>query len=240
MLCRAGAAFPDSGSGGLVDEFTRPWTARASADEPDDTSVGSRVGSLDAESGAGEVTRLLHRLGSGDERAASELYPLVYEALRGVAGRALARERAGHSMQRTELVHEAYLRLLGSASVSWQDRAHFLAVAARAMRQVLVDHARKRDAAKRGGGVVARSLEDASGVPDPADVLPPDELLALDDALARLEELAPRLRAVVEYRFFAGLGERDIAHVLGVTERTVQRDWVKARAWLHKEIYGAT
>lgn len=187
----------------------------------------------------GEVTQLLHRLGNGDERAATELYPLVYDALRGVAGRALARERAGHSLERTELVHEAYLRLVGAANVSWQDQAHFLAVAARAMRQVLVDHARRRGAAKRGGGVAVRSLNDASGVPDPADALPPDELLALDDALARLEEFAPRLRAVVEYRFFAGLGERDIAHVLGVTERTVQRDWVKARAWLHKEIYGA-
>jgi len=186
---------------------------------------------------AGAVTRLLYRLGDGDQNAASELYPLIYEALRGVAGRALARERAGHSMERTELVHEAYLRLVGAAGVSWQDRAHFLAVAARAMRQVLVDHARKRQAAKRGGGLAARSLDEASGIPDPADVLPPEELLALDDALARLEEVAPRLRAVVEYRFFSGLGEREIAHVLGVTERTVQRDWVKARAWLHKEIY---
>lgn len=221
-------------------EYAKPDDGRARAPADGRSPAGRPAYSPPtAPHRGGAVTKLLQRLGQGDAEAASELYPLVYDELRAVAARALARERAGHSMERTELVHEAYLRLLGAADVSWQDRAHFLAVAARAMRQVLVDHARKRRAAKRGGGAAARPLDEAGGVPDPSDALPAEELLALDDALARLDEVAPRLRAVVEYRFFGGLGEREIAHLLGVTDRTVQRDWAKARAWLHKEIYRA-
>lgn len=189
---------------------------------------GSPVGSA-----AGEVTGLLQRLEAGDRSAADRLYPLVYEALREVAGRALAREADGHTLQRTELVHEVYLRLAGSAGVHWHDRAHFLAVAARVMRQVLVDHARRRLTARRGGGELPREL-DAVEHALAATVPPPDDLVALDDALGRLERLSPRLRTVVECRFFGGLADREIAHALGVTERTVQRDWVRARAWLHQ------
>ena len=185
--------------------------------------------------GADDVTRLLHQLHSGDANALDRLYPLVYDELRRAAVRALARERASHTLQATELVHEAYLKLLGPLNVNWQNRAHFLAVAARAMRQILVDHARRRQADKRGGGVEHVTLGD----PEADLSLPAEELLALDDALQRLEAVEPRLRTVVEYRFFGGLTEREIAEVLGVTERTVQRDWVKARAWLHKEIYPA-
>lgn len=186
--------------------------------------------------GADDVTRLLQQLHSGDVQALEQLYPLVYDELRRAALRALARERVAHTLQATELVHEAYLKLLGPLHVDWQNRAHFLAVAARAMRQILVDHARRRHAEKRGGGMEHVTLGDAE-----ADLsLPAEELLALDDALHRLEAVEPRLRRVVEYRFFGGLTEGEIAQVLGVTERTVQRDWVKARAWLHKEIYPAS
>lgn len=183
--------------------------------------------------GADDVTRLLQQLHAGDAAALDQLYPLVYDELRRAAVRALARERVAHTLQATELVHEAYLKLLGPLHVDWQNRAHFLAVAARAMRQILVDHARRRHAEKRGGGVEHVTLGDPEADPS----LPAEELLALDDALHRLEEVEPRLRTVVEYRFFGGLTEREIAQVLGVTERTVQRDWVKARAWLYKEIY---
>ncbi len=188
-----------------------------------------------AERGDGEVTRLLHRLQTGDQEALDRLYPLVYDELRRVARQALVRERASHTLQATELVHEAYFKLVGATGIAWQDRSHFLAVAARAVRQLLVDHARRRQAEKRGGGAEHVTLGDADS-PLP---VPDDELLALDEALARLEQVEPRLRAVVEYRYFAGLTEREIAEVLGVTERTIQRDWVKARAWLYKEIYPA-
>ena len=187
----------------------------------------------------GEVTQLLQRMHAGEPGAYDRLFPLVYDELRRAAGRALARERAAHTLQATELVHEAYFKLVGGgASIPWQGRAHFIAVASRAIRQVLVDHARRRHAEKRGGGAELITLGDAHGGGAEAPLaLPAEELLALDDALNRLEALDPRLRAVVEYRFFGGLAEREIAAVLGVTERTVQRDWTKARAWLHKEIY---
>ena len=186
-----------------------------------------------AQPDAGEVTRLLQQLQSGDRDAFDRLYPLVYDELRRVARQALARERAEHTLQATELVHEAFFKLLGTTGIPWQDRSHFLAVAARALRQILVDHARRRRAEKRGGGAEHVTLGDA----DAQLLLPDDELVALDEALAKLEHVEPRLRAVVEYRYFAGLTEREIASVLGVTERTVQRDWVKARAWLYREIY---
>ena len=181
----------------------------------------------------GEVTRLLKRLKEGDRDAGEQLIPLVYDQLRGAARRALARERPGHTLQATELVHQAYFKLLGSAQVDWQGRAHFVAIAARAMRQILVDHARRRQADKRGGGVQHVTLGDAEA----ELALPPEELLALDAALDRLQEHDPRMRSVVEYRFFGGLTEKEIAEVLDLTVRTVQRDWVKARAWLHQEIY---
>jgi RNA polymerase sigma factor (TIGR02999 family) len=184
---------------------------------------------------SGEVTQLLKLLEEGDPDAVERLFPLVYEELRRAARRALAGERAGHTLQATELVHEAYFKLLGAANVDWQGKAHFVAIAARAMRQILVDHARRRQAGKRGGGVQHVTLGDAQA----ELAVPPEELLALDAALDRLEEQDSRLRAVVEYRFFGGLTEKEIAEVLGVTLRTVQRDWVKARAWLHQEIYPA-
>lgn len=184
---------------------------------------------------AGDVTRLLRAMREGAADAPDRLYPLVYGELRRAAARALRRERSDHTLQPTELVHEVFLKLLGSGPEAWQDRAHFIGVAARAMRQILVDHARRRNAAKRGGGWARTTIGDELLGQDVA----PAEMLALNDALDRLDALDPRLRAVVEYRFFGGLTEKEIAELLGVTERTVQRDWVKARAWLYKELYAA-
>jgi RNA polymerase sigma factor (TIGR02999 family) len=183
------------------------------------------------QSGAsGQVTLLLRAARSGDESALDRLMPLVYDELRGMARRNLARERAGHTLHATDLVHEAYLKLAGGAAGAAGDRAHFLAIASRAMRQVLVDHARRKQAAKRGGDWVQTTLGDG----DDAVEFRPEEMLALNKALDQLE---PRQRQVVEYRFFGGMEEKEIAEVLGVTDRTVRRDWVKARAWLYRELY---
>ena len=182
---------------------------------------------------SGQVTELLRRFQDGDRQALDQIYPLVYDELRLAARRALARERDRMTLQATELVHEAFFKLVGADGVQWQGRAHFIAIASRAIRHILVDHARRVRAEKRGGGAEHVTLGDA----DAALTVPAEEMLALDDALARLGDMEPRLRTVVEYRFFGGLSEREIAEVLGVSERTVQRDWIKARAWLHKEVY---
>jgi RNA polymerase sigma-70 factor, ECF subfamily len=182
---------------------------------------------------AGEVTRLLRAADHGDSDAAVRLVPLVYDELRGLAAAQLRRESQGHTLTPTALVHEAWLKLTPGAHGHARDRAHFLAIAARAMRQVLVEHARRRHAVKRGEGWDRTTL---SGV---AALLPEGggdtaELLALDAALEGLEE---RQREVVECRFFAGMEEREIAEALGVSVRTVRRDWVRARAWLYRELY---
>lgn len=181
----------------------------------------------------GEVTRLLHLVRDGDKEAFDHLLPLVYEELRRIARRQLRRERQQHTLQPTGLVHEAYLKLVDQAAVAWQGRAHFLGVAARAMRQILVDYARRRNAGKRGGDWVQTTLTHR----DLGIDMPLEELISLDAALDRLDELDPKLRQVVEYRFFAGMTEEEIAEVQGVTTRTVQRAWAKARAWLYKELY---
>jgi RNA polymerase sigma factor (TIGR02999 family) len=178
----------------------------------------------------GDVTRLLEAVVAGDSQALDRLVPLVYEDLRRVAHRQLDREGGGHTLQTTALIHEAYLKLAMGGAMSATSRAHFLAIAARAMRQVLVDYARRRKAAKRGGGVISVTLGDEAGAPDASA----DDLLALDDALNQLDT---RQRQVIECRFFGGMEEKDIAEALGISERTVRRDWVKARAWLYKELY---
>jgi RNA polymerase sigma-70 factor (ECF subfamily) len=181
----------------------------------------------------GEVTRLLQAMRAGDDIARDRLVGMVYAELRRAAERALRGERQHHTLNPTDLVHEAFLKLEGSPLPNWENRAHFLGVAARAMRQVLVDHARRRAAVKRGDGWQRTTIDEFI----PGREMPLDEVLALDDALERLDQQDPRLRQVVEYRFFAGMTEQEIADVLGVTERTVRRDWVKARAWLYKELY---
>jgi RNA polymerase sigma factor (TIGR02999 family) len=172
----------------------------------------------------------------GASDALNRLVPLVYGELRKIAHRQLAAERAGHTLSTTGLVHEAYLKLADQSRVQWQDRAHFFAVAARAMRRILVDYARRHRALRRGGAGVRLSL----GALDEGDAgalaiaARADELVALDDALVRLAVLDERLARVVECRYFAGLTDAETAAVLGVTPRTVGRDWVKARGWLYQ------
>jgi RNA polymerase sigma factor (TIGR02999 family) len=175
---------------------------------------------------AGEITRILQSASAGDRAALDRVIPLLYDDLRRLARRQLTREHDNDPIQPTTLVHEAYLKLAGSTPRA-AARAHLLAIAAHAMRQVLVDHARERRAAKRGPAWIRTTLTDAAWMTE----LDPDTLLALDDALERLD---PRQRQVVECRFFGGLEDAEIAEALGVTTRTVRRDWVKARAWLNR------
>jgi RNA polymerase sigma factor (TIGR02999 family) len=183
----------------------------------------------------GPVTALLARVNAGDQAAFDRLFPLVYGQLRMAADRALRAERREHTLQPTALVHEVYLKLIGSVPLPSQDRAQFFGIAARAMRQILVDHARRRSSHKRGGSV---HIEPLSGTEAAPETLQAEELIALNDALDRLSGLSPRLRTVVELRFFGGLDENEIAAALDVTTRTVQRDWARARAWLYREVYG--
>lgn len=178
------------------------------------------------------ITELLLELGRGQERAADVLVPLVYDELRRIASRQLRRESVGHTLNTTGLVHEAYLRLVDQTRVQWINRAQFFAVAARIMRRILLDHARRVSASKRGGGWQRLELEHAE-VPIEERAA---ELVALDEALERLSALNPRLTQVVECRFFGGMTEEETAAALGVTDRTVRRDWVKAKGWLHREL----
>jgi RNA polymerase sigma factor (TIGR02999 family) len=183
----------------------------------------------------GETTSILRDLAGGDATAASRLFPLVYDDLRAIAGNLMRRERHGHTLQPTAVVHEAFLRLAGSADISWESRAHFLNIAARAMRQLLVDHARAREAAKRGGDVPRITLDSAL---DLASGGGPDvDVLALHEALERLAAEHERPARVVEMRFFGGLTAEEAAHVLGVSVPTVNDDWALARAWLHRLLH---
>ncbi len=180
-----------------------------------------------------DTTRILLELGKGDESAANRLLPLVYDELRGLAAHYMQQERRNHTLQPTALVNEAYLRLVDQSRVNWRNRAHFFAVAAEVIRRILVDHARQKAAAKRGGGQPHFPLD----VAEPADTATgPVDLLALDDALRRLDELSERQRRVVELRFFGGLSVQETAHVLDVSEATVKNDWRVARAWLAREL----
>ena len=183
---------------------------------------------------------ILQRLGAGDRAAEAELLALVHAELHALARSALRSERAGHTLQATALVNEAWLRLVDGNSTDWAGRAHFFGAAARAMRQVLVDHARARAAAKRGGGR-ARQEYDEAGLLDASLDAYEDralDLLALDEALARLARADPRAARVVELRFFTGLEMAEVARVLAVSVPTVERDWRLARLWLRAEIEG--
>ena len=179
-----------------------------------------------------EITGRLAAWRAGDLAAFDQMFPLVYDELRRIAHRQLGRERADQTIGTTALVHEAYLRLVDQTRAQLTDRAHFFAVAARAMRRILVDYARRHRAAKRGGAQAPVSLEDATLVADQRA----DSLVALDEALTRLAEVEDRLSRVVECRFFGGLTEEETAVALGVTARTVRRDWVKAKGWLSQEL----
>lgn len=182
------------------------------------------------EPGRGEVTTLLASLRGGDRSALDRLFPLVYEELRHMARGQLRRGPAQQTLHATGLVHEAYLKLAGGAELQPENRAHFLAIAARAMRQVLLDEARARRAQKRGGDWQPTTLLDDHHQPLGLGL---DEVLSLNQAIETLE---PRQREVVEARFFGGMEEREIATVLGVSERTVRREWVKARAWMVRSL----
>jgi RNA polymerase sigma-70 factor, ECF subfamily len=177
------------------------------------------------------VTRLLHELQAGREGASDELAAVVYRELHDLAARFMRQERGDHTLQPTALVHEAYMRLLGSQSGTWQNRSHFFGIAAQAMRRILVDHARRRQAGKRAGGERV-TLDDALAAAPEASV----DLVALDEALSKLGALDPRQAQVVELRFFGGLDVEQTAEALGISVSTVKRDWTFARAFLQREL----
>jgi RNA polymerase sigma factor (TIGR02999 family) len=179
-----------------------------------------------------QVTVLLGRWRGGDREALDQLIPLVYGELRRIAQNYLRNERPGHTLQSTALVHEAYVRMVRQDLPQWQNRAHFFAVAAQIMRQILVDHARAYRAGKRGGGACKLALEDATEDAQQVDV----DIVALDDALKTLTQMDPQQGKVVELKFFGGLSIEDTAEVLGISSSTVKRDWITARAWLHREL----
>lgn len=181
-----------------------------------------------------DVTKLLHKWSQGDHAALEDLVPLIYGELRRLARSYLAHESPGHTLQGTALVHEAYMRLVRQDSIEWQNRAHFFGIAAQTMRRILVEHARRRNAEKRGGGMARVSVEENEAVSFGTDI----DILVLDAALEELGQLDPRRAKVVEMRFFGGLTEGEIATVLEVSEATVRRDWTLAKAWLYRKISG--
>jgi RNA polymerase sigma factor (TIGR02999 family) len=179
-----------------------------------------------------DVTALLRDWSRGDETALDQLLPLVYAELRNIAARQLRNERPNHTLQPTALVHEVYLRLVDQRQVDWQNRAHFLGVAARVMRRILVDHARRHGARKRGDGLQSISIDDAKDLAASQDM----PVLALDHALGRLEKVDPGLARIVELRAFGGLTIEEAAHVLEVSASTAKREWRTAKAWLQREL----
>jgi RNA polymerase sigma-70 factor (ECF subfamily) len=181
---------------------------------------------------AGAVSQLLKDWGQGDESALDKLIPLVYEELRKIAHYQMARERAGHTLQTTALVNEVCLRLIGGVEIPWQDRAHFMALSAQLMRRVLVDHARGRGRAKRGGAVQKLSLDESLAIP----VGPDADIARLDDALNALAAADARKAKTVELRFFGGFSVEETARVLNVSVRTVMNDWQFAKVWLLREM----
>ena len=182
------------------------------------------------------LTQLLARWEAGDQAALVELMPAVYNDLRRVANHHLAGERAGHTLAPTALVHEVYLRLGSYENISWQNRAHFFAMASKIMRRVLVDHARKRRAAKRGGDASAITLMESRQADGGLDEV---DLIALDEALTQLEDIDERQSRIVQMRYFGGLKNDEIAEVLGVSVPTVKRDWAVARLWLRRALAGS-
>jgi RNA polymerase sigma factor (TIGR02999 family) len=183
------------------------------------------------EDDSGEVTELLRHWTQGDEKALEELLPIVYKELRRLAHYHLQSERPDHTLQSTALVHEAYLRLMGGHPIQFENRAHFIAVASRLMRQVLVDYARERKAQKRSGGVRI-VLEHLDQLAVDSDA----ELLALNDALEELVRIDPRQGKIVEMKFFGGLSAPEISEVMNLSRATVDRDWATARVWLHRQM----
>ena len=180
----------------------------------------------------GDVTSLLNKMAGGDQEAGAQLVPLVYDELRRLAARCLQRERENHTLQATALVHEAYLKLTAQRSAKWQNRAQFFALAAQAMRRILVDYARTQQRIRRGGKQQKVTLDEALVVsPDRTE-----ELIAVHESLSRLEKLDPRQSHIVELRYFGGLTVEEVAEVLGVSSKTVRREWNSAKAWLYGDL----
>ncbi len=180
----------------------------------------------------GEVTRLLAAWQNGDRSALDRMIPLVYGELRAIAGRCLRRDRLSPTLQSTALVHEAYIRMVDQTGADWRNRAHFFAIAAGVIRNILVERARSHRAAKRGGGMPKLSLDENLAVPKPRDL----DLVALDDALLDLSRLDPQQCRIVELRFFAGLSIEETAEALGISASTVKRDWILARTWIFRAL----
>jgi len=178
------------------------------------------------------ITVLLNQISDGNNFAVEQILPLVYDELRRISSKYLSNEYRKNTFQTTELVHEAYIKLIGNQQISWQSRAHFYGIAARTMRQILVDSARKRKSRKRGSGSTKLSLDDVQVVAGESD----DQILALDEALKKLEEVEPRSSKVVELRYFSGLTIEETAELLNISPATVKRDWQFAKAWLYREI----
>ncbi len=178
------------------------------------------------------ITRFLNEYSEGNKQLLVEILPLVYNELRRISSRYLREEHRNHTFQTTELVHEAYLKLIGNENISWESRAHFFGIAAKSMRQILVDHARKRNAVKRGSGEKKLSLEEAATISTESD----DQILSLDNALNKLESLDERSGKIVEMRFFSGLTIEETAQALNISQSTAKRDWNFAKAWLYREI----
>jgi RNA polymerase sigma factor (TIGR02999 family) len=179
-----------------------------------------------------EVTKLLKDWGAGDESVPEKLMPLVYDELRRLAHQYMRREKPGHTLQTSALVNEAYLRLVKQSEIQWESRAHFFGIAARLMRQILVDQARRRNFAKRGGGAIRVSLNDATAIAHEQSA----SVVALDEALKTLEQTDPRKSRIVELRFFGGMSIEETAEALKVSPGTVMREWTFARAWLRQEM----
>ncbi len=179
-----------------------------------------------------DITRLLIRWGRGESTALNEIVPAVYAELRRIAHLYMRRQRAGNSLQTTALVNEAYLRLVDSDKVNWHDRNHFFAICSQLMRRILVDRARRRSSQKRGGDRLQITLAEEIAVLDQKQA----DVVALDEALRRLAEMSPRQSQIVELRYFGGLTEDQVADALGISSRTVRRDWNVARAWLFREL----
>jgi RNA polymerase sigma factor (TIGR02999 family) len=185
-----------------------------------------------------EVTQLLVSWGDGDEAALDKLFPLIYEALRKQARSFLRREHEGHTLQTTALVHEAYLKLIDQNNVRWQNRAHFFAIAAQAMRRILLDYARRSVADKRGGRAQKISLDDDENASENISHSPDANLIALDESLKELEKVDKQQSRIVELRYFGGLTVEETAEVLQLSPRTIAREWAMARAWLYRNLTG--
>ncbi|MBC7771354.1 MAG: sigma-70 family RNA polymerase sigma factor [Pyrinomonadaceae bacterium] len=179
-----------------------------------------------------DITQLLKQASCGEQRAVDVLLPVVYDELRRIAERSLRRERVDHTLQTTALVHEAYLKMVDQREVEWKNRAHFFAIAAQAMRRILVNHAKGVNRIKRGGNRSRIELDDAAAVTPDRDI----DLVALDEAMTRLEQFDPRKSKLVELRFFGGMSIEEVAEVLQIAPATAKRDWAFAKAWLLREV----